>query len=101
MDAGVVANCRPQAFAARTAVENFLNRGRACADVAGTFSAAGRNATAAADSRAGSSPALPLLTDAPRHRRRRGALYPTPRRSQRHPTPFFSNLLETRRLKIS
>ncbi len=29
------------------------------------------------------------------HRLRRGALHPTPRRSQRHPTPFFSSLLVT------
>src|ERR1700726_2997167 len=65
MDAGVVSNFRPQAFAARTAAE----------------------------SRAGPSAASPLLPDAQRHRLRRGALHPTPRRSQRRLTPFFCSLL--------
>jgi multidrug efflux pump len=36
---------------------------------------------------------LPLLCDAPRHRRRRVAWHPAPRRSQRRATPFLSNLL--------
>src|SRR6266511_6487891 len=42
---------------------------------------------------AGSSAASPLLSDAPRHRLRRGSLHPAPRRSQRRLTPFFSSLL--------
>src|SRR5262249_38011067 len=56
--------CGPQAFAARTAAENFLNQGRTPAEMAGKFSAAGRNATAAADSRAEPSAASSLLDDA-------------------------------------
>src|SRR5437660_6637593 len=58
------------------------------------LSAAGRKATAAAERRAGPSAASPLLPDAQRHRLRRGSLHPTPRRSQRRLTPFFSSLLE-------
>ena len=113
MDAGVVAGYRPQAFASRTAAENFLNRSRAPGVPNRKFSAAGRNATAAAESRAGPSTSFPLLPDAPRHRLRRGALYPALRRSPldhrrqapgsrerrlrpavTHPTPFFGSLLE-------
>src|SRR5713226_8375100 len=39
------------------------------------------------------SAASPLLPDAQRHRLRPGSLHPTPRRSQRRSTPFFSILL--------
>jgi hypothetical protein len=42
---------------------------------------------------AGPSAASALLSDAPRHRPRRASLHPTPRRSQRRLTPFFSGLL--------
>src|SRR6185369_1673532 len=55
--------------------------------------AAGRAATAAAESRAGASAASALLSDAQRHRPRRTSLHPAPRRSQRRLTPFFSSLL--------
>jgi len=37
--------------------------------------------------------ASPLLADALWHRLRRGSWHPTPRRSQRRLTPFFSDLL--------
>jgi hypothetical protein len=79
MDAGVIIRCRPQAFAGRTAAENFLNQSSAPAEMAGKFSAAGRNATAAADSRVGPSAASSLLDDALGHRRRRASLHLTPR----------------------
>src|SRR6266542_1388571 len=52
-----------------------------------------RPATASGCGGAGPSAALPLLPDAQRHRLRRGALHPAPRRSQRRSTSFFSNLL--------
>src|SRR6266498_5169202 len=52
-----------------------------------------RSATAGGCGGAGPSAASPLLPDAPRHRLRRGSLHPTPRRSQRRPTPFFHGLL--------
>src|SRR6266542_382141 len=55
-----------------------------------------RPATASGCGGAGPSAALPLLPDAQRHRLRRGALHPAPRRSQRRSTSFFSNLLEVR-----
>ncbi len=44
----------------------------------------------------GPSAASPLLPDAQRHRLRRESLHPTPRRSQRRLTLFFSSLLELR-----
>src|SRR5712691_5254146 len=59
-----------------------------------------RPATASGCGGAGPSTALPLLPDAPRHRLRRGALHPAPRRSQRRSTPFFSSLLVFRRLLL-
>src|SRR5260221_13518106 len=52
-----------------------------------------RPATASGCGGAGPSAASPLLSDAQRHRLRRGSLHPTPRRSQRRSTPFFSTLL--------
>src|SRR5437773_638051 len=52
-----------------------------------------RPATASGCGGAGPSAASPLLSDAQRHRPRRGSWHPTPRRSPRRPTPFFSNLL--------
>jgi hypothetical protein len=54
-----------------------------------------RPATASGCGGAGPSAASPLLPDAQRHRLRRGSLQPTPRRSQRRSTPFFSTLLMT------
>src|SRR5713226_3691259 len=54
-----------------------------------------RPATASGCGGAGPSAALPLLPDAQRHRLRRGALHPAPRRSQRRSTPFFSSLLKS------
>ncbi len=53
-----------------------------------------RPATASGCGGAEPSAASPLLSDALRHRLRRSSLHPTPRRSQRRLTPFFSNLLE-------
>src|SRR5713226_10131316 len=55
-----------------------------------------RPATASGCGGAGPSAASPLLPDAQRHRLRRGSWYPTPRRSQRRSTPFFSTLLKPR-----
>src|SRR6266851_6786331 len=52
-----------------------------------------RPATASGCGGAGPSAASPLLPDAQWHRLRRGSLHPTPRRSQRRLTPFFSSLL--------
>src|SRR5438552_7276481 len=52
-----------------------------------------RPATASGCGGAGPSAASPLLSDALRHRRRRGSLHLAPRRSQRRLTPFFSDLL--------
>src|SRR5712692_2465759 len=52
-----------------------------------------RPATASGCGGAGPSAASPLLPDAQRHRLRRGSLQPTPWRSQRRSTPFFSTLL--------
>src|SRR6266542_3543505 len=52
-----------------------------------------RPATASGCGGAGPSAASALLSDAPRHRPRRASLHPTPRRSQRRLTPFFSSLL--------
>src|SRR5713101_7209907 len=51
-----------------------------------------RPATASGCGGAGPSAASPLLPDARWHRLRRGSWHPTPRRSQRRSTPFFSNL---------
>src|SRR5712691_8054411 len=56
-----------------------------------------RPATASGCGGAGPSAASPLLSDAQRHRPRRGSLHPTPRRSQRRLTPFFSSLLAFRK----
>src|SRR5438445_2636336 len=53
-----------------------------------------RPATASGCGGAGPSAASPLLSDAQWHRPRRGSWHPTPRRSQRRSTPFFSNLLD-------
>src|SRR5713101_3986884 len=50
MDADVVADFRPQAFAARTAAENFKNGGLAPVGPIENSRPAGRNATAAAES---------------------------------------------------
>src|SRR5438034_8736165 len=50
-------------------------------------------ATASGCGGAWPSAASPLLPDAPWHRLRRGSWHPTPRRSQRRSTPFFSSLL--------
>ncbi len=94
MDAGVVADSRPQAFASRTAAER-VKRGPGIPGAYGKFSAAGRKATAAAESRAGHlrrRRSSPMLS----HRHRRVSWHLTHRRSQRHPTPFFSNLLRVR-----
>src|ERR1700687_1852403 len=55
-----------------------------------------RPATASGCGGAGPSAVLPLLPDAQKHRLRRGALQPAPRRSQRRSTPFFSSLLVRR-----
>src|SRR5437899_7918726 len=52
-----------------------------------------RPATANGCGGAEPSAASPLLPDARQHRLRRGSLHPTPRRSQRRSTPFFSSLL--------
>src|SRR6266550_7163859 len=58
-----------------------------------------RPATASGCGGAGPSAASPLLPDAQRHRLRRGSLHPTPRRSQRRLTPFFSSLLASHELE--
>src|SRR6202162_5470011 len=92
MDAGVVSDFRPMAFASRTAAERVKTGVRLPGGL-WNLSAAGRRATAAAESRAGPSAASQLLSDAPRHRPRRASLHPAPRRSQRRLTPFFSSLL--------
>ncbi len=95
MDAGVVAGLRPKAFASQTAAERVGKAKRGTRSPL-KLSAAGRNATAAAESRAGPSAASPLLGRVARHRLRRGSWHLAPRRSQRRSTPFFSNLLTDR-----
>src|SRR6266542_6127594 len=100
MDADVVSNFRPQAFASRTAAER-VKTGAMPPAALWNLSAAGRNTTAAAEGRAGPSAASPLLPDGrgptgdllvARNpgdgRLRRGFLHPAPRRSQRRPHPF-------------
>ena len=92
MDAGVVANFRPKAYASRMAAE----RVKTGAKPPGAFEISRlpvARATAAAEGRAGPSAASALLSDAPWHRPRRASLHPAQRRSQRRLTPFFSNLL--------
>ena len=91
MDAGVVADLRPQAFAARTAAENFKNGGLAPVGPVET-------SRLPVATRPPQPKASPLLSNAQRHRPRRGSWYPTPRRSQRRLTPFFSSLLASANL---
>jgi hypothetical protein len=74
-------------FSARDRLSRELCRTRFGAAIKKPASASGCGGT-------GPSAASPLLADAPRHRRRRGFLHPTPWRSQCRLTPFFSNLRE-------
>src|SRR5882672_8063765 len=98
MDAGVVSNFRPQAYASRMAAERVKTGARP----PGAFEISRlpvAERPPAAESRAGPSAASalrrpePQAKDAPRHRPRRASLHPAPRRSQRRLTPFFSSLL--------
>src|SRR5438552_595417 len=96
MDAGVVSNFRPQAYASRMAAERVKTGARP----PGAFEISRlpvAERPPAAESRAGPSAASALLSDAPRHRPRRAALHPAPRRSQRRLTPFFTSPLTARR----
>src|SRR5216684_2154803 len=85
MDAGVVSDFRPQAFASRMAAERVKTGTRP----PGAFEIS-RLPVA---KRPPQPKVSALLSDAPRHRPRRASLHPAPRRSQRRLTLFFSSLL--------
>ena len=92
MDAGVVSNFRPQAFAARTAAERFCYRGKAPGLVKNSRLPVARRPPQPKAARAVCGVAAPPRCT--RHRVRHGSLHPIPRRSQRRLTPFFSSLLD-------
>jgi hypothetical protein len=89
MDASVASDCRPQAFASRTAAERVQYGGWVPPEPL-------EISRLPVATRPPQPKASPLLPDAPRHRLRRGSLHPTPRRSQRRLTPFFHALLAGR-----
>jgi acetyl-CoA carboxylase biotin carboxylase subunit len=97
MDAGVAPDLRPQAFASRTAAENFK---------IGAGPGRGSGATDCSPPSFGRvERPLKDLVAAPRrcerHRLRRVASHLAPRRSQRRSTPFFSNLLAAMKLLVA
>src|SRR5437762_6933504 len=92
MDASVVSDFRPQAFASRTAAERVKTGARPPGAFEISRLPVAQRPPQPTVAR-GPSASSALLSDAPRHRPRRASLHPAPRRSQRRLTPFFSSLL--------